>query len=251
MEFLSLFYIFVQLNIKFYTIMKNIKKITIILLSFILSSNFVFSQTYKEITVADLWKKWTFWAGSVYGVRSMNDGIHYTISSRNGDVIKYSYETGNITDTVFNASEFGIVPDEYEFNSDESKILFQTNYERIYRRSFTADYYVYDIQANKITQVSENGQQQIASFSPDANNIAFIRKNNMFIKNIKTGKEIQITNDADGKKIAYIKFNESNVKMFDMTVFAGQYPKIEKNKLYPENRAFKYPKDGGQKMLTN
>ncbi|MCF6365860.1 MAG: S9 family peptidase [Bacteroidales bacterium] len=259
--------------------MKNIKKIAIILLGFILISNFSFSQKYKEISVADLWKKWTFWAGSVYGIRSMNDGTHYTTSTRNGDIIKYSYNTGDVTDTVFKASEFKIVPDEYEFNSNESKILLQTNYERIYRRSFTANYYVYNIKTNKIAEVSKNGKQQIASFSPDAENIAFIRDNNIFIKNLKTGNEKQITaggkkneiingipdwvyeeefefNKAyewspDGKKIAYIKFNESNVKMFDMTVYAGDFPKIEQNKLYPENRTFKYPKAGEDNSIVS
>ncbi len=252
--------------------MKIIKKILLILFTAFISLSANAQNDYKEITVSDLWKTWTFWSGSVYGVRSMNDGVYYTTSTRDGDVIKYSYATGNVTDTVYKASEFEIKPAEYEFNADESKILLQTNYKRIYRHSFTADYYVYNIKTKEIKKVSNNGKQQIASFSPDANNIAFIRANNMFIKNIETGKEIQITTDGklneiingipdwvyeeefgfnqayewspDGKKIAYIKFNESEVKLFNMSVFAGDYPKIEANKLYPENRAFKYPKAG-------
>ncbi len=259
--------------------MKMIKRISIILLCSIISLSSNAQTDYKEITVTDLWKTWTFWSSSVYGVRSMNDGTHYTTSTRNGDLIKYNYATGKITDTVFKASDFEINLEEYEFNADESKILLQTNYQRIYRRSFTADYYVYNIKTKKIIPVSDNGKQQIASFSPDADNIAFIRENNMFIKNIKTGEEKQITVDGkhneiingipdwvyeeefefnkayewspDGKKIAYIKFNESDVKLFDMTVFAGDYPKIETNKLYPENRAFKYPKAGEDNSIVS
>ncbi|NPA44289.1 MAG: S9 family peptidase, partial [Chlorobi bacterium] len=224
-------------------------------------------------------KSYLFWAGSVYGVRSMNDGEHFTTQNRSGDILKYSYETGKVVDTIFKASNFKLQIDDYEFNTDETKILLQTNYERIYRRSFTADYYVYDIANNKISKVSDNGKQQIASFSPDSKKIAFIRNNNMFIKDTETEKETQITFDGkhneiingipdwvyeeefefnkayewspDGKKIAYIKFNEKDVKLFNMTVFKGMYPTIEANKLYPENRSFKYPKAGEDNSIVS
>ena len=259
--------------------MKNLKQLTIIIFSILLSFTSYSQQTYKKITVSDLWQRWTFWAGSVYGIRSMNDGVHYSTQSRSGDIIKYSYETGNAIDTIYKASNFEIQVDDYEFNTDETKILLQTDYKRIYRRSFTANYYVYDITNKKISKVSENGKQQIASFSPDSKNIAFIRKNNMFIKNTETGVETQITFDGkhnqiingipdwvyeeefefnkayewspDGKKIAYIKFDETNVKLFNMTVFAGKKTEIEENKLYPENRSFKYPKAGEDNSIVS
>jgi len=253
--------------------MKKIRKLNLLLLSILFTSN-IFAQqnSFKKITVDDLWKNWTFWTNSVYGVRSMNDGIHYTTSDRVGNIVKYSYETGKITDTIFNASAAGINPGNYEFNTDESKILLQTNYKRIYRRSFTAEYFVYDVQIKKLNPVSENGNQQIASFSPDSEKIAFVRKNNLYIKNLETGKETQITFDGehnkiingipdwvyeeefefnkayewspDGKNLAYIKFDESEVKMFGMTMFKGSHPELIKNKLYPECRSFKYPKAG-------
>ncbi|MCD4792529.1 MAG: S9 family peptidase [Bacteroidales bacterium] len=259
--------------------MKHFKFFIFVILSGLLIAPSFAQEKPIDITVADLWKTWTFWSNSVYGVRSMNDGIHYSTIIRNGDIIKYSYETGKIVDTLFNASVSGISPDDYEFNADETKILFQTNYERIYRRSFTADYYVYTIKNKNLKKVSDKGKQQIATFSPDANKIAFIRKNNMFIKDLLSGIEKQITFDGehnkiingipdwvyeeefefnkayewspDGKKIAYIKFNESNVKMFDMTVFAGKNPKVENNVLYPENRSFKYPKAGEDNSVVS
>ncbi len=260
--------------------MRKFKKINLLIVSILLvSSVFAQNNSYKKITVADLWKNWTFWTNSVYGVRSMNDGIHYTTSDRVGNILKYSYKTGKLTDTVFNAVDAEINPEGYDFNSDETKILLQTNYRRIYRRSFTAEYFVYDIKTRKLTPVSENGKQQIASFSPDAEKVAFIRKNNIYIKDLETGKETQITFDGeynkiingipdwvyeeefefnkayewspDGKKLAYIKFNESNVKMFSMTMFAGSNPELIKNKLYPECRNFKYPKAGEDNSVVS
>lgn len=260
--------------------MKKISKLLLIIICTLLISAPSFAQEeYKEITVEDLWVKWSFWPNSVYGVRSMKDGIHYTTLTRNGTILKYSYKTGAVVDTVFNASVAGINADDYEFNNDETKILLQTDYKRIYRRSFTAEYYVYEIATDKLYKVSENGKQQIATFSPDSEKIAFIRQNNIFIKDLKSGEERQITTDGaynkiingipdwvyeeefefnkayewspDGKKIAYIKFNETDVKMFDMTMFAGLYPKIEGNVLYPENRTWKYPKAGEDNSIVS
>ncbi|NPA67679.1 MAG: S9 family peptidase [Chlorobi bacterium] len=253
--------------------MRKNKKINLLVLFILLAGNiFAQEKTYKKITVDDLWKNWTFWTNSVYGIRSMNDGIHYTVSDRAGNIIEYDYKTGEITDTVFNAVKAGISPEDYEFSKDETKILLQTNYRPIYRRSFTAEYFVYDTKTGKLTPVSDNGKQQIASFSPDSKNIAFIRKNNIYVKNLETKEETQITFDGkhnkiingipdwvyeeefefnkayewspDGKKLAYIKFDESKVKMFGMTMFAGSNPELIKNKLYPECRKFKYPKAG-------
>jgi len=260
--------------------MKNLRKFNLLILSILLTYN-IFAQqnSFKKITVDDLWKNWTFWTHSVYGVRSMNNGINYTTLDRSGNIYKYSYETGKLIDTVFKAVDAGINPEEYVFNSDENKILLQTNYKRIYRRSFTAEYFVYDIQTKNLTPVSKNGKQQIASFSPDSKKVAFIRKNNIYIKDLNNGTETQITFDGehnkiingipdwvyeeefefnkayewspDGKKLAYIKFDESNVKMFGMTMFAGSNPEIIKNKLYPECRKFKYPKAGEDNSIVS
>ncbi len=254
------------------------KFITNILFIFLSISSFSQNEI-KKITIDDLWKKWTFWSSSVYGVQSMNDGIHYTTNDRSGNIVKYAYQTGNVTDTIFKAANFKIRISDYNFNADETKILLETNSESIYRRSYTADYYVYNINKNTLLNVSENGKQQIATFSPDASNIAFIRTNNIFIKNIVTGEEKQITFDGkkneiingipdwvyeeefefnqaytwspDGNYLAYIKFNETDVKLFDMTVFAGDYPKLEENILYPENRSFKYPKAGEANSIVS
>ncbi len=258
--------------------MKRIKTLFIIVIVFSMTAT-VFAQEKKEIKLADLWKNFTFWQRSVYGLRSMNDGIHYSTLSRNGDIEKFSYLTGNRTEIIVKTSELKIDVDEYEFNENESKLLFQTGYERIYRRSFTADYYVYDLKSKELKKLSNNGKQQMASFSSDNTKIAFVRDNNIFIKDLISNSEKQITNDGkfneiingipdwvyeeefefnkayewmpDGKKIAYIKFDESEVKMFGMTVYAGEKPKHDNNILYPENQSFKYPKAGESNSIVS
>jgi len=237
-----------------------------------------FSQgNSKPFTLEDLMKKRIFASASVDGLKSMSDGIHYTtLSDDNRQLEKFSYKTGEKVATILNLDDF---PDlkirmivDYEFSADESRLLIQSDYEPLYRRSFRADYYIFDIAARIFTPLSVNGKQQLATFSPDGKLVAFVRENNLFIADPAKGSEIKITTDGkfneiingapdwvyeeefeynkafswspDSRKLAYVKFDERNVKMFNMTMFQGQKPAMDENALYPSNSQFKYPKAG-------
>ena len=263
----------------------------IILISFLTIFVFqLFAQEgdYKEITVEDIWQKYLFFPKSIDGAESMKSGEYYTVfdgmdynsADFAQEIFKYEYKTGKIVDTIINFTELKIsgVSSEYEFSEDESKLLFYNNANQIYRHSFTADFYIYDLKTKKTNKVSENGAQQLATFSPDGKKVSFFRNNNLYIKNIDTKKEQQITTDGkynsiingapdwvyeeefgfnkayewspDGKYLAYIKFDESKVAMFNMTKFAGLAPKLEANVLYPENYTYKYPKAGDDNSIV-
>ncbi len=239
-------------------------------------------QTYaqQEITVEDIWKRYLFFPSSVDGLKSMQNGEHYTVYERDG-IDKYEYKTGKKIESLikFNSFTNSNVAEDYDFSNDEKKIMLHADIESIYRHSFVANYYVHDFKTKETKIVSTNGKQQLASFSPDANKVAFVRDNNLYITDLTTQKEIQITNDGkynqilngipdwvyeeefgfnkayewspDGKYIAYIKFDESEVKMFNMTKYAGQSPQKKENVLYPENYTFKYPKAGDDNSKVN
>ena len=225
----------------------------------------------------DLMLNGTFSQKSVQGLLSMKDGIHYTTLEEGGTkIVKYSYATGKVVDTLLNLNQIKDVEiksiNEYEFSADESRILLMTNPERIYRRSFTADYFVFSFKNRELVPLSKNGKQRLATFSPNGNRIAFVRDNNLYIHNVLFGSEIRITKDGEWNKIqngtpdwvyeeefefnrafewspdseflAYMKFNEGDVKMFNMNKFEGLYPQIKENALYPENYTYKYPKAG-------
>lgn len=214
----------------------------------------------------------------------MNDGLNYTTLSEDGSyIVKYAYKTGDSLSKIFDINEFrseeikGIY--DYEFAEDESAILIQTSYEPIYRRSFTAEYYIYSIKDKTFKPLSINGKQQLATFSPDAKKVAFVRENNLFIVDLESGKETQITTDGkfneiingapdwvyeeefefnkafswseDSKRLAYVKFDERKVKMFNMTMFKGAKPAIEENAIYPSNSQFKYPKAGEDNSIVS
>ncbi|NNM16384.1 MAG: S9 family peptidase, partial [Bacteroidia bacterium] len=159
---------------------------------------------------------------------------------------------------------------DYTFTDDEQKVILTCDEERIYRHSTKANHYVFDIKSKKTTAVSADGKQRYATLSPDNKHLAFVRGNNLYIKNFSSGKETAITTDgehnkiingatdwvyeeefafdrayqwsADGNKIAFYRFDESKVKDFTMMRFG---------ELYPEEVTFKYPKAGEDNALID
>ena len=227
------------------------------------------AQEKKNVELEDLYVRSTFAQRSVRGMNSMKDGKTYG-SFEKGALNIYNYKTGKLVNTLFSINDLVLPGDtlpirlqNYELSQNEDKVLCLTDMEYIYRHSFHATYYVYDMKTKALQPLSENGKQRLASFSPDATKVAFMRDNNLFIKDLATGEEKQFTNDGlynhiingapdwvyeeefsfsqgfywspDSKKIAYYRFDESNVKEFQMEEFEG---------LYPDWYSFKYPKAG-------
>ena len=253
----------------------------LVLFTILFSFQFVSFAQPEKLTLEDFFQKRTFAQKSVYGLTSMNDGIHYsTLTNRGKCIVKYSYKTGEAVDTLFNVDELVAINmkdtlyyiQDYEFSDAESQILIYPNADYIYRRSFVADYYVYNVNTKEIRPLSDNGRQQLGTFAPVGNKVAFVRENNLFVKDFDANVETQVTYDGDfnsiingapdwvyeeefgfnkafewspdGKKLAFMRFDESRVKMFNMTMFKGAAPVHEENALYPSNTTYKYPKAG-------
>ncbi|MFS8616531.1 MAG: S9 family peptidase [Solitalea sp.] len=226
----------------------------------------------KELTLEEIYVEGKFRTESVYGLNSMKDGIHFSSVERDPStgesfLVQYEYKTGKATDTILRSSllryEGSQLPVGGTFSQDESKIMLKTDVESIYRRSTIENNYIFDRNSGSITPLSENGRQKYAAFSPDASRVAFVRDNNIFIKELETGAERQITSDGkyneiinggtdwvyeeefafaraffwspDGKRIAYYKFDESQVKQYNFAVY---------DQLYPTDYRYKYPKPG-------
>ena len=231
----------------------------------------------QKLTLEDVVIKRTYGQKSVYGLASSNDGLNYTTLENMGrELVKYSYKTGEKVATLLdiaspkNDSLKSI--SEYQFSSDESKVLLMTDRKPIYRRSFTANYFIYNFVTKQLIRLSNGGEQQLATFSPDGERVAFVRKNNLFIRSLRFGTERQVTNDGefnkiingapdwvyeeefefnqgyewspDSKQIAFMKFNEEKVPIYHMAMYKGMKPEHEENRLYPGEYSFKYPKAG-------
>lgn len=227
----------------------------------------------QDINVEKIWKEYQFSESTVSGFRSMKNGLHFTkLSKLNENVCmtKHSFEKpADVEEVLINLSDLKLngLPieiDDYEFNEDESKILFTTNTESLYRHSFFANYLLYDISTKKIASLDDQHTPQMsAEYSPDGKKVSYVFENNLYYKDLGNNKITQITHDGavnkiingrtdwvyeeefaitkayawspDSKFIAFLKFDESAVKEFTLTYYKELYPK-----LYP----FKYPKAG-------
>ena len=217
-----------------------------------------------------------YWPQTYAAIKPMADGEHFArMSDDHSMILKGSFKNGAIVDTLFNAATARGFDqkriDGYQFSPDEQLILLQTKTKGIYRNSFTAEHYIYSRKNNKVEPLSQNGAQQVPKFSPDGTMIAFVRDNNLFLVKLLFGNsESQITTDgefrkiingipdwvyeeefatncsydfsADSKVIAYIKYDESEVMMYDMPMYSGGQSKeyFDFSKPY----SFKYPVAG-------
>lgn len=225
----------------------------------------------RQITVADFTTRPVFTEKHVTGINWMNDGKYYTALAEN-KVVKYDITTGQPVETLVDGGALSpaIVIDEYSFSADERKLLLQTQRQPVYRRSFVAEYFVYDLGSRQLRPLSSNGAQSYATFSPDGTKVAFVRANNLFYVSLHDMKEQQVTRDGkfnsiingttdwvyeeefsfvvgfawspDGKKIAYYKFNETDVKEYNLQYWAGE--------LYPYDYRYKYPKAGEKNSIV-
>ncbi len=224
----------------------------------------------RDVTVQDVWRG-TFYARSTSGLRSMNDGTHFTVlNGREASIDKYSYASGDKVATILSAAEIKektgkeIQFDSYQFNSTEDKVLLGTETESIYRHSSRSFYYIYDLKAGTLDRIDAEGKQQLADLSPTANKVAYVFENRMHIQDLDDpsksvsfgeGKEDELIAGAvdwvyeeefsfhkgfhwspEGNYIAYYQFDESEVPTFSMDVFGKG--------LYPSQDVFKYPKAG-------
>lgn len=238
-----------------------------------------FSQN-KEITIEDIWKKYLFNPTGVSGFTPMPQGDYYSVINKDG-IASHSFQTGEKQRPILSKEALEKASNNalsikdiriYKLSNDEQRLLIGTAYESIYRRSFKAFYYVYDLTNNSITPLSDTakGKQSFADFSPDGTKVAFVRDNNLYLVDLISKKEIAITNDGkfnhiinamadwvyeeelsmaqafswspNGKHIAFLRFDESRVKEFSMTMWGD---------LYPEEYRYKYPKAGEDNSLVD
>ena len=224
----------------------------------------------QKITVEDIYSG-AFRAKGMDELQSLKNTNQYTVlnfdrASRTMQIDLYDFSTLNKIATLIdtkNHKDLAGGIDSYSFNSDEKMILIASNSNQIFRHSFTADYFLYDTVSKELTKLFDF-QVQEPTFSPDGKMIAYAKENNLFVYDIATKKSTPITSDGkknaiingitdwvyeeefafvkafdwskDSKKIAFIRFDESQVPEFSMSVFHKD--------LYPKVETFKYPKAG-------
>ena len=223
----------------------------------------------KSISLDQIWDG-SFRTQGMTALHSMNNGQQYSVlnfdrSSRSTSVDLYDYKTLSKVKTLATSQTMDAIPyfTNYTFSDDESQVILETNTESIFRYSVLALYYAYNIQTKRLQKISEHKIQE-PTFSPDGTKVAYGRENNLFIKDLVSGTTKQITFDGEknkiingitdwvyeeefafvrafewnaaSSKIAFIRFDESDVPEFSMDIYGTD--------LYQTQKVFKYPKAG-------
>lgn len=228
----------------------------------------------EPISLKDI-TKGVFSARRISGLNPLEGTSEYArISADSRQVLKYSFKTGNPTGVIFDLADVKGAKlesfDDYRISADGSRLLLQTNTNRIYRHSFTADFYLYDVKTKQLKKLSGEGAEQIPTFSPDGRQVAYVHQNNIYITD---GEKVrQVTTDgesnkvinglpdwvneeefgfnnalawsADSKTLSWIKYDERDVRTFTLQFYKGSHPTLELFDTYPGDYSYKYPKAG-------
>ncbi len=236
----------------------------------------ILSAQTKHITLTDIWDG-TFRTETIDALHSMANGQQYSIlnfdrNSKTTSIDIYDYKSLEKVKTLVNSEDIEALHyfSDYTFSNDETKVLLATNQESIFRRSTLGNYYVYDVKDESLTEISEEKIQE-PTFSPDGLKVAYGLNNNLYIKNLISNETTQITFDgeknkiingitdwvyeeefafvrafdwnASSNKIAFIRFDETEVPEFSMDVYGSG--------LYQNQQVFKYPKAGEANSLVS
>ncbi|MCF6306522.1 MAG: S9 family peptidase [Flavobacteriaceae bacterium] len=239
-----------------------------LLLLFIVAFSSLSAQN-KSITLEEI-TGGAFRTEYLGSLKSLKNGKEYIVQNydktqRASTIDVYDYKKGTKIRTIVNSKNLAGIDYiiSYKFSEDESKLLLATKLKQIYRHSSVGTYYVYDINTKELNILTENNVQE-PTFNNDGTKVAYGFENNLYIKNLVSGDTKQITSDGKknsiingitdwvyeeefafvrafdwnktGDKIAYIRFDETNVPEYSMDIMGED--------LYPTQQVFKYPKAG-------
>ena len=156
--------------------------------------------------------------------------------------------------------------DSYQWSEDKTKLLIFTNTQRVWRYNTRGDYWVLDLKSKSLTQIGGDAPAaslMFAKFSPDAKQVAYVTKNDLYIQNLTDGSITRLTNtgtatkingtfdwayeeefsirdgfrfSADGKRIGYWEIDASGIESFPLV--------DNTSTLYPKIQYIPYPKVG-------
>ncbi|MDE6045914.1 MAG: DPP IV N-terminal domain-containing protein, partial [Alistipes sp.] len=198
----------------------------------------------------------------IAGVRSMNDGEHYTVVEQD-DIVRYSYAEATPGEKLLPPSAVRPAIADYAFSPDERCILIASGRTPIYRHSYTSKYFLSDGRSLRPV-LPEAEAPRDASFSPDGSSILYSDRNDLYLYDLASGRTRRLTDDGawnaiingttdwvyeeefgltrayafspDGRRVAYLRFDERAVPMMQLLRFDGT--------LHNETFSFKYPKAG-------
>ena len=253
--------------------MKRYYKIQAFLVYVLLFTTSGLAQDNKKLTLEAVIKDQVFAPKTVQGINWMKDGKYYSslkMVAGFPQVVRINVATGEESEVLIDGRELGLNFSNYAFNPEESMALLTSEVEPIYRRSTKAIYHLLDLKTGSLKELENGDKISYATLSPDNQKVAYVKENNLYYLDLKTNNKVQVTRDGaknaiingaadwvyeeefsmskaffwsnDGNKLAYIRFDEREVPVFNMQKWGA---------LYPEDEHFKYPKAGEKNAIVS
>lgn len=238
----------------------------ILLLCFLVQQQSFSQQKNRYSSVKEALSKSSQLSGSngPSNVNWIDDGnrysyMHYNSETENMEIRAYEPATAedelifNNEEHTFPNSDSTFEYSSFQWSKDSKYLVFQSNFRPVYRHSGISDYYLYSVQDGSLELLVKDART--AELSPDGSKIGYERDGDLFVYNLDSGEETQLTDSAeeyfyngrfgwvyeeefglaqawvwspDSKNIAYWQTDERNVNIFQMTDYSGQHPEYEK-----------------------
>ncbi|MET3036592.1 DPP IV N-terminal domain-containing protein [Chryseobacterium sp. NRRL B-14859] len=231
--------------------MKNIKKLTVIALYFLCLSPFAAQKT-----------QWTPDGNAYYSFTKKGIEVVDILNSGKDQIFL------NSSELVPSGSSAALQVQSFEVSPDGKSLLLFTNTRKVWRDNTRGDYWIFDKNTKKLTQLGKDlpaSSLMFAKFSPDGKKVAYVSKHNIYIEDLSNNQFSKITEDGtdrmingtfdwayeeefgtqdgfrwspDGSKIAYWKLDARGTKNFLMInntdslysfTVPVEYPKVGEN----------------------
>ncbi|MGI8546203.1 MAG: S9 family peptidase, partial [Gemmatimonadaceae bacterium] len=228
----------------------------------------------SELTVDRIFKTGEFRAANLPETHWLKDGVSFIDAGAadgvaGSEIIRTDALTGKTTVLVPASALVGadgkpLQVEDMTLSDDQTKALLFHDSERVWRANTKGQWTVVDFATRKLTPIAPNtAAKMFAKFSPDNRRVAYVRNNNLFVWDLASGTERQLTTDGsaniingttdwayeeeldlrdafrwspDGAHIAFLRLDQAQVPT--MTLIN------QTDSLYPILEQYKYPKAG-------
>ncbi|XP_019492386.1 PREDICTED: dipeptidyl peptidase 4 [Hipposideros armiger] len=203
-----------------------------------------------------------------YNLRWVSD--HEYLYKQENNILLFNAEYGNSSIFLENSTidQFGHSISDYSVSPDGQFVLLEYNNVKKWRHSYTASYDIYDLNKRQlITDERIPNDTQLITWSPEGHKLAYVWKNDIYVKNEPTssgqritwnGKEDVINNgipdwvyeeevfsthsalwwSPNGTFLAYAQFNDTEVPPIEFSIY------LDESLQYPKTMRIPYPKAG-------
>lgn len=247
----------------------------------LLAASFISFTSFPALAMDDMVKDLipytTNYVKAPHAFTFFDENTYLELSDDGRTIDSYEIRTGKKLDTLLDLGHTretnleGIVG--FRISDDHSKILVWNSVEPIYRRSFMARYYIYEIRTRILRPLSNDFERvSCPVISHDGRMVAFVHDNDIYLKKLDFNTQVAVTTDGqkgsiingatdwtyeeefqnvasiafspDNTVLCYVKSNESDVQTYTLPLYAGQCDRMDQYALYPGSFSYKYPVAG-------